>query len=52
MQNNRWHVLQNNEISPQQIDQLITKQAHKGTMYDDYVNVLALNMALDHLSAH
>ncbi|CAD7360515.1 MULTISPECIES: potassium-transporting ATPase subunit KdpC [Staphylococcus] len=45
-------IAKQRNLSPQQIDQLITKQAHKGTMYDDYVNVLALNMALDHLSAH
>ena len=48
----RDSIAKQRNLSPQQIDQLITKQAHKGTMYDDYVNVLALNMALDHLSAH
>lgn len=43
-------IAQQRNLSSEQINQLISKQAHQGTMYDDYVNVLELNLALDRMS--
>lgn len=43
-------IVQYRNLSTEQINELITQQAIQGTMYDDYVNVLELNLALDQIS--
>ncbi|HEC2152095.1 potassium-transporting ATPase subunit KdpC [Staphylococcus delphini] len=45
-------IAERRNLSTEQINQLISNQAHQGTLYEDYVNVLALNLALDHMSGH
>ncbi|EOE6847351.1 K(+)-transporting ATPase subunit C [Staphylococcus pseudintermedius] len=45
-------IAERRNLSTEQINQLISNQAHQGTLYDDDVNVLALNLALDRMSGH
>lgn len=45
-------IAERRNLSTEQINQLISNQVHQGTLYDDDVNVLALNLALDRMSGH